>query len=208
VGNAKLGKRIQGLITGKPRYDQGVRLAGDVFFHCEGDSVGHTNMTCTDVTMKVDSVDGVGVRIMPINRDQKRAIVFRFHRADIAQQSALLAASWANTYNSGSYGADGVGYSGGPTAGIGITGRVIGAIMGASNFGVGAKARLLKYRNRVGMKPRHVICSEMAILAFQLTMAEADQDFIKLDAKHSLPSTLFKYMLGDGSAYWSVVAYR
>jgi len=208
--NARLGSRIEALIATKPRYYKAERRAGDIFFHCEDNSVGHTNMTCIDTTNKVDSVDGAGVRIIPLARDKKPAIVFRFCDADIAQRAALLAEGWANTYNAETraYGRDGVGYSGGPSGGIGVTGRVIGALLGSSKFGTGAKARLMKYRNRVGQAPRHVICSEMAILAYQLCMAENDNKFIKLDAKHALPSNLFAYMLGKGTAFWSVVAYR
>jgi len=203
----KVGGKLAALVAGKPEYSQDNRKPGDVFFHVDGTTIGHTNMTSSDVTMKVDSVDGVGVRSMPLARDSNTAIVFRFHDEGLALRAAKIAEEWANTYNDGAYGTNGVGYSGGPTAGIGITGRVIGALMGSSKFGTGARARLLKYRNRTGMAPKHVICSEMCILAFQLCMAENDAGFIKLDAKHTLPSNLCDYFIRN-PAHWSVVAYK
>jgi hypothetical protein len=196
--NSKLGKKIRALVNGKPLLDSTTAQPGDVFFHCEDDSVGHTNMICQDTTKKVDSVDGAGVRTMPLTKDRHACIVFRFHDATIARNATLLATSWADQVN----------YSGGPSAGIGITGRVIGAVMGSSNFGLGAKARLLKYRSRAGQQPKNVICSEMCILAYQLCMVETDAAFIKLDAKHSIPSTLFKYFLNQGKSYWKVAAYK
>ncbi|WP_426954942.1 hypothetical protein [Muricoccus radiodurans] len=206
----KLGKRFDALVKGKPRYDPALRRAGDVFFHIIDDNVGHTNMTTSDTTKKVDSMDGSGVRIVPLTMDSRNAIVFRFHDAAVALRAAKLAEGWANSYDTATkkYGNEGVGYSGGPSLGIGVTGRVIGALMGSSHFGKGAKARLLKYQNRTGMKPRNVICSEMCILAFQLSMAETDAGFIKLDAKHSIPTTFFKYLLNEGKNHWTIVARR
>jgi len=194
-------------LAGLPDYDLMMRYPGDIFFHLNDGAIGHTNMTGPDITRKVDSVDGVGVRSMPLDNDNNAAIVFRFKHPGLACRAAHIAQDWANTYVAGKYQNDGVGYSGGPTAGIGITGRVIGALMGSSKFGTGAQARLFKYRHRPGMAPRHVICSEMCILAFQLSMTEADNGFIKLDAKHALPSNLCDYMLNN-PAHWTLVAKR
>ncbi len=183
--------------SGVPQYADNIRQPGDIFIHIRGDKAGHTNMVCQDVTQKVDSVDGGGVRTMPMTADRHPALVYRFSDAAVALRAALLAESWGNN----------VGYSDGPTAGIGITGRVLSALMGSSNFGIGAQARLLKYRSRNGMTPKNVICSEMCILAYQLSMQETDAGFIKLDAKHSIPSTLLKY-LKSNPTYWTLVAYR
>lgn len=189
-------------------YLQVNRLPGDVFFHVGGSNVGHTNMTGPDTNYKIDSVDPIGVRTIPIEKDKASAIVFRFFDANVARRASLIAADWVHAYNEEdkTYGKAGVGYSGG-ARGTGVTGRVIGALLGSSKFGSGAKARLMKYRNRVGMTPRHVICSEMAILAYQLAMSERDRGFIKLDAKHSVPSGLFKYMIAHPND-WKVIAIR
>jgi hypothetical protein len=193
---------------GLPDYDPMMRYPGDIFFHINDGVVGHTNMTGPDITHKVDSVDSVGVRTMPLMSDKSAAIVFRFKHPAVAVRAAHVANDWANTYvANGRYKKDGVGYSGGLTAGIGITGRVIGALMGSSKFGTGAQARLMKYRHRPGMAPKNVICSEMCILAFQLSMTEKDDGFIKLDAKHALPSNLCDYMLNNPS-HWELVAQR
>ncbi|RVT91839.1 hypothetical protein EOD42_21230 [Rhodovarius crocodyli] len=203
----KLGGKLAPLVAGLPLYTRSMSRPGDVFFHANGGAIGHTNIVSSDVSMKVDSVDGVGVRKMPMARDNNSAIVFRFYNADLALRAALVVEEWANNYDNGTYARNGVGYSGGPTAGIGITGRVIGALLGSSKFGTGARARLLKYRNRTGMMPKHVICSEMCTLAFQLCMAETEEGFIKLDAKHTLPSNLCNYFLKH-TAHWSLVGWR
>ena len=84
---------------------------------------------------------------------------------------------------------------------------MIGALLGTSSFGTGARARLLKYRSRPGQTPKNVICSEMCILAFQLSMAETDAGFIRLDAKHSTPLTLMKYMQAHPRE-WQLVAVK
>jgi len=206
VTNKQLGGQMRTLIAGKPAYGWIHRLPGDVFFHIEDTTVGHTNMLSSNPMKKVDSVDPDGVRIFPLDRDRKTAIVFRFHDAKIAFRAAKIAEEWANTYRLGGYDTDGVGYSD-HAKGFGVTGRVIGALIGSGKFGTGARARLLKYRNRTGMKPKNVICSEMVILAYQLAMAETDDGFIKLDAKHSIPSTLFRYFLNH-PGHWSVVSHR
>lgn len=206
VTNKQLGRQMRDLIQGKPAYGWIYRLPGDVFFHVEDSVVGHTNMLSSNPMKKVDSVDPDGVRIFPLDRDRKTAIVFRFRDANIAFRAAKIAEEWANTYRLGGYDNDGVGYSD-HAQGFGVTGRVIGALIGSGKFGTGARARLLKYRNRTGMKPKNVICSEMVILAYQLAMAEGDEGFIKLDAKHSLPSTLFRYFVNHPDD-WKVVSHR
>lgn len=185
-------------VAGLPGYEAAMRKAGDVWFHVADDgAAGHTNMTCSDNTKKVDSVDPDGVRTMPISKDRHRALVYRFHDENVARSAALLAESWAGA----------VKYSDG-AGGSGITFRVLGAVFGSSNFGVGAQARLLKYRSRAGQAPKNVICSEMCILAFQLCMSESDAGFIKMDAKHSLPSTLMTYFDGPGAVHWRRIAFK
>ena len=206
VTKRHLAPELAQLIQGKPAYGWAYRLPGDVFFHVVNAHIGHSNMLTSDPMMKVDSVDPVGVRRFPLERDRRPAIVFRFKNAKIAFRAAKIAEEWANTARMHGYDQDGVGYSD-HARGAGVTGRVIGALIGSGKFGTGAQARLMKYHNRTGMKPKNVICSEMVILAYQLAMAETDDGFIRLDAKYSLPSTLFRYFVANPND-WSVVAHR
>jgi hypothetical protein len=193
-----LGKKISlALPSGLPVYDAGIRQPGDVFFHVDGDVAGHTNMTATDTTAKVDSVDPDGVRKVPIDRDRHTALVFRFSDPAVAQSAALVAEDWVGRVN----------YSD-AAKGFGVTFRALGAVFGSCKFGTGAEARLLKYRSRAHMTPKNVICSEMCVLAFQLSMPETHPGFIKLDAKHTLPSDLMKYFMGSGRTHWTLVARR
>jgi len=71
--------------------------------------------------------------------------------------------------------------------------------IGSSHFGLGAMARLQKYRSRQGMAPKNAICSEMCTLAYQLAMTESDPDFIRLDAKHSTPAKFMTCLKSDTS---------
>lgn len=183
------------LRAGLPDYAAFGPQAGDVFFHVDGEAAGHTNMIAPDVTKKVDSVDPVGVREVPLNRDAHPALVFRFHDAAVAQRAARVAQDWVGT----------VRYSDG-AKGFGITFRVLGAVFGSCKFGTGAQARLIKYRARQDLAPKNVICSEMCVLAYQLAMRESDAGFPRLDAKHTLPKDLMKYM--QASPHWTLIAQR
>ena len=190
-------KNFLARVAGLPDYAPDMRRPGDVFFHSEDGEAGHTNMVAADTTKKIDSMDPDGVRRVPMTKDKHTGIVYRFHDPAVAQRAALLADSWVGQVNYSDF-----------AVGSGITFRVLGAVFGSSNFGIGAQARLLKYRNRAGMAPKNVICSEMCILAYQLSMAETDNGFIKLDAKHSTPATLMKYFDGPGSAHWTRIAVK
>jgi len=180
-----------------PSYGHRMAMAGDVFFHVDGARAGHANMMARDTNYKIDSVDPVGVRMVPLHKDGHPAVVYRFHDASVAQRAALLAEDWAGKvkYSDGAFG-------------TGITFRVLGAVFGSCKFGIGAEARLMKYRNQDGMAPKNVICSEMCVLAYQLSMSESDLGFPKLDAKHTLPTDLMKYFEGAGSAHWKPVGIR
>jgi len=194
--NSRVGAQISAsLRRGLPNYAAVGPLAGDVFFHVDGEVAGHTNMIGPDVSKKIDSVDPIGVREAPLDRDRHPALVYRFHDAGVAQRAARIAHDWvANVH-----------YSDG-AKGFGITFRVLGAVFGSCKFGTGAEARLIKYRARQGMAPKNVICSEMCVLAYQLAMRETDAGFPKLDAKHTLPKDLMKYF--NGSSHWTLIAYR
>lgn len=200
----RLSASFQARARGLPRYDEGQRKAGDIFFHLTDGGVGHTNMTAPDITFKVDSVDPGGVRKIEISRDRHPALVYRFYDERAGLAAALLAQDWAGS----------VKYSD-AAGGSGLTFRVFGAVFGSSHFGTGARARLLKYSTRMREAgssvigaPKNVICSEMCILAYQLVMSERRAGFIMLDAKHSLPSTLMSYFDGPGSTHWKLMAYK
>jgi hypothetical protein len=82
--------------------------------------------------------------------------------------------------------------------------RAIRLLAGSSEFGKGAKARLEKYKLHIDYgiaNPiKTVTCSEAVMLCYQLTFLEADNQFIRLDAAHTMPETLKKYL--SDSAHW------
>ncbi|MFT8244427.1 hypothetical protein [Roseomonas sp. BN140053] len=195
-----------------PAYNLDNSRPGDVFFHiASGKYIGHTNIASTDKTFKIDSVDPDGVRKVSMFSDSQPAIVFRFVDWHIAYNAAKLAEGWApkGEFRRGQpKPKKEVGYSGG-AIGLGVTARVVGNLMGSSHFGTGAQGRLHKYAGRPDMKPKNVICSELCVLAYQLCLRENDAAFPRLDAKHTTPSVLFRYMTqGPGAAFWTMVGRR
>lgn len=52
----RLSANFRAKVAGLPSYDPAVRKPGDIWFHVSGDGMGagHTNMTATDVSKKVD----------------------------------------------------------------------------------------------------------------------------------------------------------
>jgi hypothetical protein len=84
---------------------------------------------------------------------------------------------------------------------------------GSSAFGKDARTRLAKYRERLAMRDtaggntpivKHVYCSEFVILCYQLALEENHPLFITLDALHTLPSGLKKY-LDQNANSWRMV---
>ncbi len=83
--------------------------------------------------------------------------------------------------------------------------RAVRLLIGNSAYGPGAAERLMKYRERIRSNKTKVIekitCSEAVILCFQLTFLEhGGPGFIKLDAAHSMPSTLAKWCTDNWGA--------
>jgi hypothetical protein len=83
--------------------------------------------------------------------------------------------------------------------------RAFRLFTGSSFFGDGARRRLRKYKERwdAGFYTKGgpkfvttVTCSEAVILCYQLTFAESDPQFIKLDAAHTMPNTLAEWLRG------------
>ncbi|MGO0309455.1 hypothetical protein ACTL6P_23240 [Endozoicomonas acroporae] len=77
--------------------------------------------------------------------------------------------------------------------------------LGSFAFGDAARRRLEKYKSRSHLTPKNVICSEMAVLLYQLFVIEEDesQGFIRLDARRTLPGTL-ALSLFEG-ALWNLI---
>lgn len=197
--------KLLGDVTKLPPYDVATRQPGDIFIFYDPASgtIGHCNMTAKDITFKIDSVQQQGVRRVPIS-NKRTALVYRFSGGGmgsqrIAQAAALLAEGWAQK----------VGYADGESIKVmGYPMRALGAGFGSSEFGKGAQGRLAKYAGREDKSPKNVICSEMCILAYQLTMtSDRHPGFIKLDAKHSTPVKLVEYFEGPGNGHWKKVAY-
>jgi hypothetical protein len=181
---------------GLPVYKKDLRKAGDILFQLndEGELI-HTAMTASDTTKKVHSDEDDGVIVDDLKSGHRRYIVYRINEkySDTAYQAAKLAEGWNGKVKYSDF-----------QLGIMPGGRGIGAVLGLSYFGKGAQARLLKYMKRENT-PKNVICSEMCILAYQLSsLGEKDPAFIMLDAKHSTPPTLMEWL--DKNWAWERVA--
>jgi hypothetical protein len=87
----RLSAKFRAKVAGLPSCDPAVRKPGDVWFHLSDDGVGagHTNMTASDISQKVDSVSPAGVRKMPISKDRNAALVYRLHDQRAAQAAAF-----------------------------------------------------------------------------------------------------------------------
>jgi hypothetical protein len=76
--------------------------------------------------------------------------------------------------------------------------RAVRLAVGSSSYGDGAKKRLEKYRGRLAAGADKLVttltCSEAVILCYQLTLTATDNHFISLDAAHTMPRTLAKYL--------------
>jgi len=81
--------------------------------------------------------------------------------------------------------------------------RAVIAKLGSSKFEKNAKNRLKKYRKRQNFAPKNMICSELVILAYQLSGNLGDGYFIEIDAKHATPPVVEAYL--NKSKNWSPV---
>ena len=186
---------------------------GDIGFYVrvsdDGDSymfdhtvvIGRTNGTM------IHSNKMLGVFTSSFN-PQKKALFFRYNGDPLTAMGASdIAQNWSRGYrqpgvkNFEETTEQRVGFSDAPWKGY----RLLAAQLGSCDFGSDARARLEKYQGRAQLAPTNVICSEMAILAYQLFVIEEDESkgFIKLDAKRTIPEELAVYLYK--SPYWELV---
>jgi hypothetical protein len=82
--------------------------------------------------------------------------------------------------------------------------RAVRVALGSSSFGSGAKQRLEKYTSRLEKGGDKLVttltCTEAVMLCYQLSLPAADNHFIALDAAHTLPRDLAKYLRSN--AQW------
>ncbi|MDD7804787.1 MAG: hypothetical protein PUP46_04350 [Endozoicomonas sp. (ex Botrylloides leachii)] len=181
---------------------------GDIGIYIDNlNKVIHSAIVSPEPPQVTHSVAEYGV-YSSLPAPHRTIVFFRLKHRDIAAGAAKIAQQWSRGYRE-DYGYDfdtqttqQVGYSAGPFPIY----RGAKAFMGSSKFGPEAARRLAKYRGRKNSAPKYAICSEMVILAYQLMapIAYQEKGFIMLDAKHSLPSTLARYL--KNSPFWEVVA--
>ena len=194
----------------------GIVQSGDISFYVtvNGDdsmTIYHAFIFGENCDRVVHSEEVTGVFTSNFN-DERISIFFRFigeGNGDVARAASNLAQSWSR----GDYyfGDDFVDFTSSTTPIVGYTSagwkkyRGYASALGTSSFGSGARARLSKYQGRSNLAPKNMTCSELPILAYQLTVGveEEARGFIKLDAKHTTPWTLASYLYD--SPYWQIV---
>lgn len=173
----------------------------DAFLFVHTVLVGRVNTTL------IHANKALGVYTSNFN-PHKKAVFFRFKGDPLTAMGACdIANNWSRGYRPPGdkdfeeKTEQRVGFSDAPWKGY----RLAVAELGSCTFGSGARRRLEKYQGRAQLAPTNVICSEMAILAYQLFVIEEDESkgFIKLDAKHSIPENLAVYL--SASPYWDLV---
>jgi len=92
------------------------------------------------------------------------------------------------------------------SATYGLNRAMFQSTFASGSVGAGLRTRLAKYRERLKNDQglvKHVYCSELTILCYQLAWIENDavnenhRLFIGLDGKHTWPSTLRRYLKGN-----------
>ncbi|GAA4650023.1 hypothetical protein GCM10023116_23060 [Kistimonas scapharcae] len=193
---------------------------GDVLFYVTankkdgGMTIGHTLLAAlSNSALVVHSLEESGVISSYLNLT-KYSICFRFigdNSAVVSNQAVQMALSWSRGHYDYMGSDTFEDFSAKTTQVVGYssarwqTYRGVASAFGTSTFGSGARARLSKYRSRTGNTPKNVICSEMVILAYQLSVDVEDEQsgFINLDAKHSTPGTLASYLYHN--PHWQLV---
>jgi hypothetical protein len=183
--------------SGNPMDQSGLEV-GDVLIHNDSKQWAaykesgplasfHASMMIEKI-MRVHALPDTGVMKDLVGNMGDMAIVFRLEPA-LLHPFAGLAAQYAENMV-------GVPYS---------RGRAVAMPFVSKSFGSGAKARLDKYAtDDYGFRPKHVVCSELIILAYQFAMDQGHQAFMDLDAKYSTPADLESYFLNHGNI-WELV---
>jgi hypothetical protein len=144
-------------------------------------------------SMMVDKVDRVhavpaGVLKDPVRNMSDMAIVFRLVQG-LLHPFAGQAAQYAEKMV-------GIAYS---------RGRALTMPFAPKSFDAAAQKRLTKYKTAAyDYRPKHVVCSELIILAYQFAFGEQHPSFINLDAKHATPGHLESYFLNNQNS-WDLV---
>jgi hypothetical protein len=185
--------------------------AGDILIHHaeKGDRwkeglnptyhVSMVTQASPDRLMRMDSSPSnspAGVAEKNMNTFPDAATVFRLAPSVGSHQGAAAAAiarRWKKE----------VGYRGGSSV-LCFGAHLVNLAFHSSAFQADARARLARYKQRDGYLPTAVICSEFAILCYQLAINEGSPGFIHLDAKHTSPHRLEEY-LAQNKQEWQLV---
>lgn len=181
-------------------------LAGDILIN--SDKFGHVGLAIGNSRMRRNEpMDGPTCNSMAVIHATSSGIVLGnwtlkaqvFRAARLTLREALTISRIAEEIKEG--------------ATYGTSRAVFKSWSGSSSFGKDAQTRLAKYRERLRLNDaggdkisivKNVFCSEYVILCYQLALADTHPLFIKLDAMHSLPSTLKNHLTKD-SANWRMV---
>lgn len=142
----------------------------------------HASMM-VDKIFRIHALPGKGVEIDLVGGMGDMAIVFRLGPA-LLNPYAQQAADYAKKM-------EGVAYS---------KGRAIAMPFASRDFDKSARKRLDKYATAAyDYRPKHVVCSELIVLAYQFAFGQGHQSFIQLDAKHTTPGNLESYLLNNAT---------
>lgn len=179
----KMGRKHTSYLT--PDFTPGFLQAGDLVIHMENGAPGHMLIVHPDNKSLIDSRFPAGVgyndtfpfhyeiyRLKPKGTDK-----------GVSQTAAMIAKNWIGKVKYGD-----------PIGKFPL--RQVLAGVGTSGFGKGAQGRLMKYEGR-GNRPTNVICSELCVLAYQMSALEGQYGFIRLDAKYATPPVVRNYLKND-----------
>jgi hypothetical protein len=147
----------------------------------------HVSMM-VDKANRIHALPTAGVQKSVVRNMGDMAIVFRL-APTLLNPFAGQAAQYAEKM-------DGIAYS---------KGRALAMPFASKSFDAAARKRLAKYATPAyAFRPKHVVCSELIILAYQFAFGEQHQSFINLDAKHATPGDLESYFLHNPNS-WQLV---
>lgn len=176
-----------------PEFTPGFLKGGDIIIHMENGAPGHVLIVDPDGKRLIDSryPSGVGYNDTFPFRYEIYRLKEQVGDRGVSLTAALIAKNWIGKVKYGD-----------PVGKFPL--RQVLAGVGTSGFGRGAQGRLMKYEGR-GNRPTNAICSELCILAYQMSALEGCFGFIELDAKYATPPVLRNY-LQKNAATWELVA--
>ena len=147
----------------------------------------HVSMM-VDKANRIHALPTAGVQKSVVRNMGDMAIVFRLVPG-LLNPFAGQAAQYAEKM-------DGIAYS---------KGRALAMPFASKSFDAAARKRLTKYATAAyDYRPKHVVCSELIILAYQFAFGEQHASFINLDAKHATPGDLESCFLKNPNS-WQLV---